>query len=350
MDRPSLIFDYSKEQLGIILQEWGEPPYRLTQLWQGLYRNLWNSPEQFSPFPKALRQKLSEYFNFESIRVVNESIADRGLTQKVLFHTTQGNPIETVLMKSKDRHTLCISSQSGCGMGCVFCATGQMGFLANLTNGQIVEQVLHFARLLRLKNEGISNIVIMGMGEPFHNFDQTLQAIDKLNDPSGFNFGERRFTISTVGIVPMIRKFAKLRRQINLAISLHAADDDLRSSLLPINRRYPLDQLLEACHEYVEQTKRRISFEWVLIQGVNDSLEQAFRLVNLLKGLLCHVNLIPLNPTHGYPGKSPTKQKILEFKAILEKHHIPCTVRVPRGVSIHAGCGQLAAVFQKQSG
>lgn len=349
MDHLPSIYNYPREELGRILQEWGEPPYRVSQLWQGLYRHLWNHVEQFTPFPKALRQKLSEHFVFEAIHPITETVTEQGLTRKILFHTPQGNPVETVLMQSKERNTLCISSQSGCGMGCVFCATGQMGFLANLTSGQIIEQVLYFARLLRQEQKTLTNVVIMGMGEPFHNFEQTLQAIDRLNDPEGFNFGERRFTISTVGIVPMIRRFTALKRQINLAISLHAADDDLRSRLLPINRKYPLNLLLEACREYVNQTKRRISFEWVLIQDVNDSLEQAQRLVKLVKGLLCHVNLIPLNPTQGYLGKAPTKQRVEEFKTVLERNHIPCTVRVPRGVSIQAGCGQLAAVFQNQS-
>ncbi|MCS6907176.1 MAG: 23S rRNA (adenine(2503)-C(2))-methyltransferase RlmN, partial [Anaerolineales bacterium] len=338
-----------KEELAQILQHWGEPSYRAGQLWQGLYRSLWSRADQFTVFPKSLRQKLNEHFVFESLSVVNESFADQGMTHKVLFHTPEGNPVETVLMRSDDgRITLCISSQSGCGMGCVFCATGHMGFLANLTAGQIVEQVLYFARLLKQENKTLSNIVVMGMGEPFHNFAQTLQAIDRLNDPSGFRFGERRFTISTVGIAPMIRKFTALKRQINLAISLHAADDELRSQLVPINRKYPLEVLLEACREYVEQTHRRISFEWVLIHQVNDSREQAYRLARLLKGLLCHVNLIPLNPTPGYRRRAPPQETIEEFKAVLQSHRIPCTVRAPRGLSIWAGCGQLAALQQER--
>lgn len=349
MDKRHLIFDLSQVELSKILEDWGEPPYRVRQLWDGLYRNLWNHAEQFTVFPKPLRQKLGNFFTFESIFPEKDSIADHGQTRKILFHTNQGNPVETVLMQTLERNTLCISSQSGCGMGCVFCATGQMGFIANLSSGQIVEQVLHFTRLLKQENKTLSNIVVMGMGEPFHNFENVIRAIDQLNDPNGFNFGERRFTISTVGIVPMIRKFAALKRQINLAISLHAADDELRSELVPINRKYPLNTLLEACREYVNLTKRRLSFEWVMIKEVNDSIEQAYRLSKLLKGLLCHVNLIPLNPTDGYSGQTPPKQRIKEFKAILEQQNIPCTVRIPRGISIHAGCGQLAAFYQGQS-
>ncbi len=348
MSNLSLIYDYSKEELREILQEWDEPAYRVEQLWRGLYQSLWNNPDQFTVFPKSLRYRLSEQFAFESIFPQRETFADRGQTRKVLFQTQQGNPIETVLMQAGERHTLCISSQSGCGMGCVFCATGKMGFLANLTSGQIIEQVLYFVRLTRSENQTLSNIVVMGMGEPFHNFEQTLRALDRLNDPSGFCFGERRFTISTVGIVPMIREFARLRRQINLAISLHAADNELRSQLVPINRKYPIETLIEACRDYVKLTNRRISFEWVLIENLNDSFEQAQRLGSLLKGFLCHVNLIPLNPTPGYAGKAPSKKRILEFKKVLEQHHIPCTVRIPRGISIHAGCGQLAVFHQEQ--
>lgn len=341
-----MIFDLSQEELSKILEDWGESSYRVRQLWDGLYRNLWNDAEQFTVFPKPLRQKLGNFFIFESILPEKDSVADDGRTRKILFHTNQGNPVETVLMQTLERNTLCISSQSGCGMGCVFCATGKMGFIANLSSGQIVEQVLHFARLLKQENKTLSNIVVMGMGEPFHNFENVIRAIDRLNNPNGFNFGERRFTVSTVGIVPMIRKFAAMKRQINLAISLHAADDELRSELLPINRKYPLNSLVEACREYVNLTKRRLSFEWVMIKDVNDSIEQAYRLSKLLKGLLCHVNLIPLNPTAGYSGKTPAKQRIKEFKAVLEQQNIPCTVRNPRGISIHAGCGQLAAFYQ----
>lgn len=349
MDQRPVIYDLSQAELSKILKDWGEPSYRARQLWYGLYRNLWNHAEQFTDFPKSLRQKLGSSFAFQSIFFEKESAADYSKTRKILFHTAQGNPFETVLIQSLARNTLCISSQSGCGMGCVFCATGQMGFKANLSSGQIIEQVLHFARLLKKENQTLSNIVVMGMGEPFHNFENVIRAIDQLNDPDGFNFSERRFTISTVGIVPMIRRFAALKHQINLAISLHAADDKLRSELVPINRKYPLNTLLEACREYVNLTKRRVSFEWVMIKGINDSVEQAYRLSKLLKGLLCHVNLIPLNPTDGYSGQTPAKQRIKEFKAILEQQNIPCTVRMPRGISIQAGCGQLAAFYQRQS-
>jgi 23S rRNA (adenine2503-C2)-methyltransferase len=265
-------------------------------------------------------------------------------TVKILFHLVDNQPIETVLMYYDKRRTLCISTQSGCALGCVFCATGQMGFRRNLTSGEIVEQVLHFARHLNESNERLTNIVIMGMGEPFHNYTETMAAVDRLNHPQGMNIGARRFTISTVGLIPEILRFANDQRQVNLAVSLHAADDELRDSMLPINRKYPLDELIDACREYVKMTHRRITFEWALIYNVNDTLEQANMFANLLRGLLCHVNIIPLNPTDGYSGKATTMERARIFKAELEHQGIPCTIRVRRGVEIQAGCGQLASV------
>jgi len=246
-------------------------------------------------------------------------------------------------MHYNERQTLCISSQSGCAMGCVFCATGQMGFRRNLSAGEVIEQVLFLGRELSQSGEKITNIVIMGMGEPFHNYDAVLEAIDRLNDPNGLNLGARRFTISTVGIVPGIRRFAAEKRQVNLAISLHAANDTLRSVLIPANRKYPLSSLMEACGEYIKLTNRRLTFEWALIRDINDSVEHARELAALLKGLLCHVNIIPLNPTTSYNGKATTEERAQEFKQVLENNGIPCTIRARRGIDISAGCGQLAA-------
>jgi 23S rRNA (adenine2503-C2)-methyltransferase len=203
--------------------------------------------------------------------------------------------------------------------------------------------VLYFARQLQASGEQVTNVVFMGMGEPFHNYDATMQAIDRLNHPEGFNFGARRFTVSTVGLVPAIRRFSEEKRQVNLAVSLHAADDDLRSSLLPINRKYPLDVLIQACRDYVENTHRRITFEWALIQGMNDSLEQARKLSQRLEGMLCHVNIIPLNPTKRYAGQASSQRQARIFRDELERHAIPCTIRVRRGIDIQAGCGQLAS-------
>lgn len=338
------IFDQSKEDLLSKFNEWAQPSYRVRQLWHGLYKNLWESPDKFSVFPKDLVAKLNDNYSFKRLEFIKMISSSDQHTQKALFNRVDGYPVETVLMQYQNRTSLCISSQSGCAMGCVFCATGQMGYKANLSSGEIIEQVLYFARKLKREGQaGLTHIVVMGMGEPFHNFDNTIRAIDQLNDADGFNFGERRFTISTVGIPSGIRRFSKLHRQINLAVSLHAADDELRNSIIPISKKYPLNELMEACREYIESNKRRISFEWTLINGINDSVEQALKLSHLIKGMLCHVNLIPLNPTPGYEGTPSPRQRVYRFKEILDKHNIPCTVRMRRGIDIQAGCGQLAA-------
>jgi 23S rRNA (adenine2503-C2)-methyltransferase len=337
-----LIYDLDFDSLGETLSGWGEPTYRALQIWQGLYHNLWQTPQDFTILPGNLRQHLSEEYRFSNLKPLSALQSSDGETRKTLFQLPDGRAIEAVLMRYSNRRTLCISTQAGCAMGCVFCATGQMGFRRNLTSGEIVEQVLFYARQLRASGERVTNVVVMGMGEPFHNYDATMQAIDRMNHPDGLNFGARRFTISTVGLVPAIRRFADEKRQVNLAVSLHAANDDLRSSLLPINRKYPLDVLFQACREYVENTHRRITFEWALIHGVNDTLDQARELCERLEGMLCHVNVIPLNPTKRYEGQASTQQQARSFKDELEKHGIPCTIRVRRGIDIQAGCGQLA--------
>jgi 23S rRNA (adenine2503-C2)-methyltransferase len=234
-------------------------------------------------------------------------------------------------------------------MGCVFCATGQMGFARHLSAGEIVAQVLHVARVLETGGQRLSNIVFMGMGEPFHNYDNTLQAIRCLIDPDGLGIGQRHITVSTVGLAPAIRRFAGEGLQVRLAISLHAATDEERSALLPVNRRYPLSELLDAVREYIGRTGRRVTFEWTLIAFENDTPEQGHALGRLLAGLLCHVNVIPLNPTDGYVGAPSEPERVARFVSILESYGIPATVRVRRGIDVNAGCGQLkAAVVRRQ--
>lgn len=337
------IYDLDYNSIKETLTNWGEPAYRARQVWQGLYQNLWQDPSDFTNLPIKLRQQLTAKFRFSSLNPQTFLQSTDGETHKTLFRLPDQRAVESVLMRYAKRRTLCISTQAGCAMGCVFCATGQMGFQRNLSSGEIVEQVLYFARQLQASGEHVTNVVLMGMGEPFHNYDATMQAIDRLNHPEGFNLGARRFTVSTVGLVPAIRRFSEEKRQVNLAVSLHAADDDLRSSLLPINRKYPLDVLLQACQDYVDNTHRRITFEWALIQGMNDSLEQARKLSQRLEGMLCHVNIIPLNPTKRYAGQASSQRQARIFRDELERHAIPCTIRVRRGIDIQAGCGQLAS-------
>ncbi|MBK9926954.1 MAG: 23S rRNA (adenine(2503)-C(2))-methyltransferase RlmN [Anaerolineales bacterium] len=358
-----LIYDLNLQDLTSLLGEWNEPTYRAKQIWQGLYQHLYNSPEQFSNLPKSLREKLTEHTTFIPFKVKVYQDSSDGFTRKTLFELPDGNLIEAVLMRygdpadnpqitasapnsesrgAKNRRTLCISTQAGCAMGCVFCATGQMGFKRHLSSGEIVAQVMYYARMLKDVNESVTNVVFMGMGEPFHNYDNTMAAIDRLNDADGYNFGARRFTISTVGLVPQIIRFADERRQVNLAISLHAADDDERLQIMPVNKKHKVKDVIDACRYYVDQTGRRVTFEWALISGVNDTPEVAKKLASKLKGLMCHVNAIPLNPTAGYNGKATDRQRAILFKETLEQAGIPCTIRMRRGIDIQAGCGQLA--------
>ncbi len=339
---PPLILDLDLPGLTSLFRDWGEPAYRARQVWEGLYRHYFESPEQFSALPKVLRYRLGSELRFGSMRprVVQDS-SDR-LTRKTLFELDDGNLIEAVLMRYDRRRTLCISTQAGCAMGCVFCATGQMGFKRHLSSGEIIAQVLYYARLLKDEGLTVSNIVLMGMGEPFHNYENTLAAVDRLNDPGGYNLGARRFTISTVGLVPAIRRFADEKRQINLAISLHSANDTARLEMMPVNKRYGIKELVEACRYYAAKTGRRVTFEWALIYGVNDTPEAARSLASLLKGLLCHVNAIPLNPTAGYSGLASNRERSAQFRKILVEAGIPCTIRTRRGIDIQAGCGQLA--------
>lgn len=342
MDAP-FIYDLTLPDLTSLLQSWGEPAFRAKQVWTGLYKQFWNKPEEFTNLPLTLRQKFKESVRFEALTPSLKLDSSDGQTRKTLFKLDDGRQIEAVLMRYDNRRTLCISTQAGCAMGCTFCATGQMGFGRHLNSGEIVAQVMYYARLLHEQGDHVTNVVVMGMGEPFHNYNNTMAAIDRLNDSEGYNFGARRFTVSTVGLIPMIRRFAEEKRQVNLAVSLHAAEDTLRVSMLPVNKRYPIEELIKACRDYVDATGRRITFEWALINGVNDTPEQAEKLAKLLKGLLCHVNAIPLNPTTGYTGQATTRERSSAFQHILERHGIPCTIRIRRGIDIQAGCGQLAS-------
>ena len=361
-----LIYDLDFPSLENLFTEWKEPSFRAKQVWQGLYQHFYNSPKQFTNLPKSLRKKMEETLTFAPFKVATYQDSSDGFTRKTLFELPDKNLLEAVLMRygdpadnpqitvsapnsenlrgAKNRCTLCISTQAGCAMGCVFCATGQMGFKRHLTSGEIVAQVMYYARLLKDENESVTNIVFMGMGEPFHNYDNTMQAIDRLNDANGYKFGARRFTVSTVGLAPQIRRFADEKRQVNLAISLHEVDDDRRLAIMPVNKRYKIDDVLDAVKYYIEQTGRRVTFEWALISGVNDMPEVAVKLAKKLKGIMCHVNAIPLNPTAGYSGKATDRQRAQLFKETLEQAGIPCTIRMRRGIDIAAGCGQLAGL------
>jgi len=339
------LLDLTYDQLKRLLTSWGEPAYRADQIWRWLYRSLATDFQEMTNLPKGLRERLAEATCLRTMKPLEKQVSADGLTRKVLFALRDDHTIESVLMHYERRHTVCISTQVGCALGCVFCATGQSGLVRNLTAGEIVEQVLYFARSLKSEDEQITNVVFMGMGEPLANYEATWQAIETLTHDDGFNLGARRITVSTVGLVPGIRRLAGEGKQIGLAVSLHAPTDELRDELIPINRRYPLTQLMAACRHYVERTGRRISFEYALIQGVNDSPEQARQLAHLADGLLCranwHVNLIPLNPVTESPYQPSSQDRILSFQAELNRSKVSNTLRVERGVDIRAGCGQL---------
>ncbi|VAW34315.1 23S rRNA (adenine(2503)-C(2))-methyltransferase @ tRNA (adenine(37)-C(2))-methyltransferase [hydrothermal vent metagenome] len=335
------IYDLSYDDLTDLLIELGEPKFRAKQVWQWLYKKYVTDFAEMRNVPKTLIEKLEETAVIHTATIASEQYSKDGRTHKILFQLPDGQLIETVLMRYEKRRTLCISTQVGCAMGCVFCATGQMGFFRNLSVGEIVAQVLYFAHELAQTNEHVTNIVMMGMGEPLHNYNNTLAALDRLTEEQSFNLGARKITISTVGLVPAIRRYADEQRQTPLAISLHAATDEERNKLIPVNGRYPIDDLMDACDYYIAKTGRRLTFEWALISGENDTIEQARALGNLLHGMLCHVNLIPLNPTAGYSGGPSSKERVDSFINELSLYGISSTVRVRRGIDIQAGCGQL---------
>jgi len=325
------------------LTEWviglGEKKFRARQIWQWMYDKQVDNFEAMTNLPASLIAGLNEKAVLGSLQAVDEQHSVDG-TQKRLYQLSDGQLIEAVLMSYEDRRkTACISSQAGCAMACVFCATGQMGFGRHLTAGEIFEQAMLFARELTARGQRLSNIVFMGMGEPFHNYDACLEALRRFTHQLGI--GARHITISTVGLAPQIRRFADEGLQVKLAVSLHKTDDAERSALMPVNRRWQIAELIEACRYYTLKTNRRISFEWAAIAGENDTADEAHRLGRLLAGLLCHVNIIPLNPTGGYAGLPADSADIDKFMNILKHYAVSSTVRVRRGIDIYAGCGQL---------
>ncbi len=335
------LYELTQDELVDLLKQWGEPAFRAKQVHEWLYDKRVTTFEAMNNIPKGLRTRLQAETTFGTLSLVTEQIS-RDRTVKRLYKLTDGQLIESVLMPyDDDRRTACISTQAGCAMGCVFCATGQMGFSRHLTPTEIFEQAMRFAAELEAEGDRLSNIVLMGMGEPFHNYDAALTAIHRLMNDLGI--GARHITISTVGLVPQIRRFADEGLQVKLAISLHAATDAERARLLPVNKRWPLAELIDACREYVDKTGRRITFEWASIQGENDTSEQANALGKLLKGMLCHVNIIPLNPTGGYHLGPSAEERINQFMDTLATYGVTSTVRMRRGIDIDAGCGQLKA-------
>jgi 23S rRNA (adenine2503-C2)-methyltransferase len=340
------LYTLDDEALGALVTGWGQPAFRVGQLREWLYDKGAASFDEMSNLPRALRERLAAETCLGRLTVAREQQSKDG-TLKRLYRLHDGKLIESVLMPyATNRRTACISSQAGCAMGCVFCATGQMGFSRHLTADEIFEQAQRFSVELRARDERLSNVVLMGMGEPFHNYDAVISAIRRLMADLGI--GARHITVSTVGLVPKIRQLAEEGLQVTLAISLHAATDEERSALLPVNRRWPIAELMAACRFYAERTGRRVTFEWALIAGENDQPAQAHRLGRLLQGLPSHVNLIPLNPTGGYGGGPSQADAVERFVEVLQGHGVPATVRVRRGIDIDAGCGQLTSKAREE--
>ena len=341
--RPRGLYDLTLPELEARVGELGFPAYRARQVWGWAYRQLARDYAAMPNIPAAVRDALTVAAPMTTLDPVRTLTADDGETIKTLYRTADGQLLETVLMLYPDRATVCVSCQVGCAVGCAFCATGLMGLARNLGAGEMVAQVVGAAREARERGRALTNIVMMGMGEPLQNYAETMRFIRIVHDPAGLDVGARRITVSTSGIVPKIDALAAEPLQLNLAVSLHAPNDALRSELVPINRRYPIAALMASVDGYIKETGRRVSFEYALMRGINDSDEVAHELAALLRGRLCHVNIIPLNPVDVLPYERPDPEGIERFAGILRAASIPATVRYSRGLDIDAACGQLRA-------
>ncbi|MFH0771113.1 MAG: 23S rRNA (adenine(2503)-C(2))-methyltransferase RlmN [Candidatus Omnitrophota bacterium] len=331
--------DLSLEELRVKLKALGQPLYRAEQVFEWVYQKGARNFGVMTDLPYSLRDSLNDKFKIISFEIVRKQVSRLDATRKYLFRLDDGETVEAVLIPARNRRTVCLSSQVGCAFGCEFCASGLMGLKRDLRCGEILEQALGV--LDDLNGERLTNIVMMGAGEPLANYDNVMKAISVLNSPYGFAIGARKITISTAGYVPGIKRFMKQEAQIELSVSLHAANDKIRSSLMPINNKYPLFELMAACREYLKKKNRIITFEYVLIKDVNVSREDAKLLSDLLKGLSCKVNLIPFNKAHGLNFLPPSEKQVKEFQLILTNHGINSTIRAQRGADIDAACGQL---------
>ena len=336
------------EEMEQLVVDMGYPRYRADQILLPLYYKFPKNIKDIPQLPKKLREELTEAgYTIGSAKEIHRVVSDDGDTTKLLLNLTDGTPVETVLIQypsskidGHPRSTICVSTQIGCAMGCVFCATGQMGFEKNIKAEEIVAQVIHFANILQQRGEHVTNLVFMGMGEPMANYDEMIRAIRILTHDRGFGIGQRNITISTIGIMSGIDKLAEENLQVGLAISLHAPNNELRKKLVPTAGPNSVEEIIEASRRYFKKTGRRVTFEYALMKGINDSPEIAVELAKILQGNGTHVNLIPINPTAG-DFKRPTQDSVHEFEQILTNAGINCTVRVEKGSEISAACGQL---------
>jgi len=349
---PQSLHDLSFPEMEEMLESSGVLRHHAKALWRAIHREAEAdlTARDFSPpLQRWIDANVGEEkaFHLDALEQTDEIRSSDGLTRKFLLKLADGQTIETVLMGYDGRFTACLSTQAGCAMGCVFCATGQMGFVRHLRPGEIVAQVLHVRRALKESHPDrrLRNLVLMGMGEPMHNYDAVLKAMDIVSDTRGSGIGPSRIAISTVGVVPNILRMAEENRPYRLAVSLHGSTEEERAALVPVSSKWPLAMLVDACRKYGEVTGKRIFFGWTLIAGKNDSEETAHRLADLLSGIDAHINLIPLNPTGGYDGKSSSAGH--KFQRILLDSGFPCTFRQRRGIDVAAGCGMLKAEKRK---
>ena len=351
MYEPTLnLFDLTREELQVQFARWGHSGVHAKRLWAYLHLELLASFEAMPELPARVVSTLTAHATLALPRVDREAHSSDGFTRKFLLGLSDQRQVETVLMRFTGRVTACVSSQAGCAMGCVFCATGQQGFQRHLSAGEIVAQALHVQRVLAQSKEKLRNIVLMGMGEPLHNYDAVMKACSILLDSAGLSLGAKQLTLSTVGVIPGIVRMADERRPMHLAVSLHGATQEEREALVPVARRWPLKDLMEACRYFSSKLGRKIFFEWTLIEGKNDSLESAHAVGRLLAGLPSQVNLIPLNPTAGFDGLRSRTEAVRAFQTVLvDTYGIPSTVRQRRGIDIAAGCGQLAGTDRPET-
>ena len=331
------IKDYNLKELEVELENIGEKKYRAEQIFKWLYVEKVSTFDEMTNISIGLRNKLKAEYTICNFNILKKQESTDG-TKKYLFDVQDGNAIETVLMQYHHGKTICVSSQIGCKMGCKFCASTGIPFIRNLSSGEIVEQILAVERDI---GDKISNIVFMGIGEPFDNYDNVMNAVRIINNPKGLNIGARHISVSTSGLVPRIYDFANENLPCTLSISLHATDNEKRSSMMPINNKYNIEELIKACKEYIQKTNKRISFEYALAKDNNDNLEDAKKLVALLKGMLCHVNLIPINKIENGKFIKSTNENIIKFRDYLNEHGIVATIRRELGSDIDAACGQL---------
>ena len=331
------IKDYNLEELKEELSKLNEKPYRAEQIFKWIYQEKVKSFDEMTNLSLELREKLKKNYTICNFNIIKKQVSKDG-TIKYLFDVLDQNAIETVLMSYHHGYSICVSSQIGCKMGCKFCASTGINFVRSLTSGEIVEQILLVEQDAKVK---ISNVVFMGIGEPLDNYENVVNAIRIINNPKGLNIGARHISVSTSGLVPKIYKLAEENIQCTLSISLHATNNEKRSSMMPVNNTYPIEQLIQACKDYIEKTNRRISFEYALAKDNNDNMQDAKELVKLLKGMLCHVNLIPINKIENGKYTKSSNESIIKFRDYLNDHGIVATIRRELGTDIDAACGQL---------